>query len=113
MTPRLVHYGPVTCLNVTGMGEPGDAEHASAIGALHAVASVMGGPAGPLEGRWWVEGMFRPPLEVPRDQWRWHLLVPLPDVPEAGWSRRHVSGRVCTDPRPKTMLRQPVARPAG
>ncbi|WP_246063654.1 hypothetical protein [Nonomuraea longispora] len=52
MTPKVVRYGPVTCLNVTGMGEPGGAEHVSAVGALYAVAAAMGGPAGPLEGRW-------------------------------------------------------------
>ncbi|WP_063765408.1 GyrI-like domain-containing protein [Nonomuraea candida] len=83
MTPRLVHCDPVTCLNVTGMGEPGGAEHVSAIGALYAVASAMGGPAGRLEGRWWVEDS-RPPLEVPRDQWRWHLLLPLAEAPAPG-----------------------------
>ncbi|TDE52808.1 hypothetical protein E1295_17930 [Nonomuraea mesophila] len=66
------------------MGEPGGAEHVSAIGALYAVASAMGGPAGPLEGRWWVEDATRSPLEVPRGQWRWHLLLPLPGVPEPG-----------------------------
>ncbi|MFI7416182.1 hypothetical protein [Nonomuraea sp. NPDC049684] len=84
MTPRLVHCHPVTCLNVTGMGEPGGAEHLSAIGALYAVASAMGGAAGPLEGRWWVEDTSLPPLETPRDQWRWHLLLPLPGMPEPG-----------------------------
>ncbi|MFI9592845.1 hypothetical protein [Nonomuraea sp. NPDC052265] len=84
MTPRLIHCDPVTCLNVTGMGEPGGAEHVSAIGALYAVASVMGGPAGPLEGRWWVEGTSLPPLETPRDRWRWHLLLPLREMPEPG-----------------------------
>ncbi|MEV0166190.1 hypothetical protein B0I32_129112 [Nonomuraea fuscirosea] len=84
MTPRVVHCGPVTCLNVTGMGEPGGAEHVSAIGALYAVAAAMGGAASPLEGRWWVEDTSRQPLEVPRDQWRWHLLLPLPATPEPG-----------------------------
>ncbi|AQZ62625.1 hypothetical protein BKM31_15185 [[Actinomadura] parvosata subsp. kistnae] len=84
MTPQVVHRGPVTCLNVTGMGEPGGTEHLSAIGALYTVASAMGGPAGPLEGRWWVEDHSRPPLEVPREQWRWHLLLPLAGVPAPG-----------------------------
>ncbi|MFI6479572.1 hypothetical protein ACIBH1_16690 [Nonomuraea sp. NPDC050663] len=84
MPPRLTHHDPVTCLNVTGVGEPGGAEHRSAIGALYAVASAMGCPYGPLEGRWWVEDTSLPPLEVPRDQWRWHLLLALPGVPEPG-----------------------------
>ncbi|MEO3802148.1 hypothetical protein [Nonomuraea sp. B1E8] len=102
MTPEVVHHGPVTCLNVTGMGEPGGAEHVSAIGALYAVASAMGGPAGPLEGRWWVEDTSRPPLGVPRDQWRWHLTLPPPGVPEPGAAEAA-----------RELLRQPVAPAAG
>ncbi|MET7335704.1 hypothetical protein [Nonomuraea sp. NPDC005650] len=87
MNPELATYGPVTCLNVTGMGEPGGGEHLSAIGALYAVAAGMGGAAGPLEGLWWAEDE-RPGLEVPRELWRWHLLLPLAGVPEAGLVER-------------------------
>ncbi|OUC97419.1 GyrI-like domain-containing protein [Streptosporangium minutum] len=83
MTPRLSGHGPVTCLNVTGCGEPGGAEHISAIQALHAVAAAMNVPVGPLEGRWWVEDE-QPWTEVPRDRWRWHLLLSLPGAPEPG-----------------------------
>ncbi|WP_049576798.1 hypothetical protein [Nonomuraea sp. SBT364] len=83
MNPELVTHGPVTCLNVTGLGEPGGPEHTSAIRALYTVADGMGGPAGPLEGMWWVEDE-RPALQVPREQWRWHLLLPLPGLPEPG-----------------------------
>ncbi|MEU7860807.1 hypothetical protein [Nonomuraea sp. NPDC049141] len=83
MNAELTTHGPVTCLNVTGLGEPGGSEHLSAIGALFAVAGAMGGPGGPLEGLWWVEDE-RPGLEVPREQWRWHLLLPLPAAPEPG-----------------------------
>ncbi|GII94803.1 hypothetical protein Ssi02_50340 [Sinosporangium siamense] len=51
MTPQLIHCDSVTCLNVTGLGEPGGSEHVSAIGALYAVASAMGGAdGGPLVG---------------------------------------------------------------
>ena len=83
MNAELTTHGPLTCLNVTGLGEPGGAEHLSAIRALFTVAGAMGGPGGPLEGLWWVEDE-RPGLEVPREQWRWHLLLPLPAVPEPG-----------------------------
>jgi hypothetical protein len=83
MTPQLVEHGPVTCLNVTGRGEPGGAEHLSAIQALYAVATAMNVPMAPLEGRWWVEDE-RPALEVPREEWRWHVLLPLPGAPEPG-----------------------------
>lgn len=39
MSPELVTCGPVTCVNVSGMGEPGGAEHLAAIRALYAVAA--------------------------------------------------------------------------
>ncbi|MER6951204.1 hypothetical protein ABT294_45040 [Nonomuraea sp. NPDC000554] len=83
MTPELITVPSVTCLNVTGLGEPGGAEHLGAMRALYTVVSQMGGPAGPLEGLWWVEDE-RPPLQVPREEWRWHLLLPLAGVPQAG-----------------------------
>ncbi|GGP09470.1 hypothetical protein LDL08_15120 [Nonomuraea glycinis] len=87
MSPELVTRGPVTCVNVSGMGEPGGAEHLAAIRALYAVAAGMGGPAGPLEGLWWVEDE-RPALEVPRGLWRWHLLLPLAGEPQPGLLER-------------------------
>ncbi|MFD1932398.1 MULTISPECIES: GyrI-like domain-containing protein [Nonomuraea] len=79
----LTSYGPVTALTVTGVGEPGGTEHAAAISALYTVAGAMNAPIGPMEGRWWVEDS-RPPLSVPREQWRWHLHLPLPAAPEPG-----------------------------
>jgi hypothetical protein len=39
VSPELVTCGPVTCVNVSGMGEPGGAEHLAAIRALYAVAA--------------------------------------------------------------------------
>jgi len=76
MTPTITTNGPVTCLSVTGLGEPGGSEHIAAIQALHTVAAALGIDIGPLEGQWWVEDE-RPGLQVPREQWRWHLLLPL------------------------------------
>ncbi|MFI9550268.1 GyrI-like domain-containing protein [Nonomuraea endophytica] len=87
MTPTRTTYGPVTCLNVTGIGAPGGPEHISAIHALHTLATTLGTGHGPLEGQWWVED-DRPPLTVPRDQWRWHLLISLPAVPQPGQLER-------------------------
>lgn len=83
MTPTLVTHGPVTCLNVTGLGEPGGAEYGSAVAALFAVAAALDSPPAMLEGRWWVEDE-RPPFEVPREQWRWHLMLNLPAAPAPG-----------------------------
>ncbi|RVX40719.1 hypothetical protein EDD27_3138 [Nonomuraea polychroma] len=83
MTPEVVTHGPVTRLSVSGVGAPGGAEHAAAIRALYAVAGAMGGPGGPLEGMWWVEDE-RPGLEVERELWRWHVLLPPAGLLEAG-----------------------------
>jgi hypothetical protein len=80
MTPTITTHGPVTCLSVTGLGEPGGTEHLAAIQALHTVAAEVGTGHGPLEGQWWAEDE-RHGLEVPREQWRWHLLLPLQAVP--------------------------------
>ncbi|GAA5038095.1 hypothetical protein HNP84_003269 [Thermocatellispora tengchongensis] len=79
-TPTIVTRGPVTCLSVTGMGEPDGGEHSAAVRALYTVAAALGAGAGPLEGQWWAED-DRPALQVPREQWRWHMLLPLPDAP--------------------------------
>ncbi|MGI5165966.1 GyrI-like domain-containing protein [Spirillospora sp. CA-253888] len=76
--PEIVEFGPVRGLAVSGRGEPGGAEHGTAVRALYAVAGAAGLPPAPLEGRWWVED-DRPPLEVPRDEWRWHLFLRVPD----------------------------------
>lgn len=83
-TPKLIYCDTVTCLSVSGMGEPGGAEHVSAIGALYSVAMAMNAVVGPLEGRWWTEDASRPPLEVPREYWRWHLLLALTEPPQSG-----------------------------
>jgi hypothetical protein len=78
-SPELVEFGPVRGLGVTGVGAPGGPEHLAAIQALYAVAAqLLGDTLSPLEGRWWVED-DRPPLSVPRTQWRWHLFVRLPE----------------------------------
>ena len=83
MTPTITDHGPVTCLSVTGVGEPGGVEHAAAVQALYAVAAALGVRPGPLAGQWWAED-DRPAPEVPREQWRWHMLLPLPGGPEDG-----------------------------
>jgi hypothetical protein len=68
--------------------------HAESCQALFAVAGRLLGLAAQagapfampmLEGRWWVED-DRPPLRVPREEWRWHLFLRLPDRVEAPWA---------------------------
>ncbi|MEV4258384.1 hypothetical protein AB0J52_34955 [Spirillospora sp. NPDC049652] len=75
--PALVELDAVRGLSVSGLGEPGGTEHLTATEAVYAVAAAAGAPGVPLEGRWWVED-DRPPLEVPRAEWRWHLFLKTP-----------------------------------
>ncbi|MFD0475320.1 hypothetical protein ACFQ0B_49090 [Nonomuraea thailandensis] len=91
MRAELVSCGRVSRLCVSGVGEPGGVEHVSAIGALYAVASALGGASGPLEGLWWVEEEG-PPLMVARERWRWHLLLPAAGAEVAGALERAREG---------------------
>jgi hypothetical protein len=81
--PELVEHGPVRGLSVSGVGAPGGPEHVTATQAIYQVAPrLLGEELPPLEGRWWVED-DRPPLTVPRERWRWHLFLRLPEPVEA------------------------------
>lgn len=91
--PEVVEFGPVRGLAITGRGEPGGAVFNLSLEALYAVAGPLlgiaaqagqGFPMPTLEGRWWVEDE-RPGPEVPREDWRWHLFLRLPDTIEPGW----------------------------
>ncbi|MEV5570449.1 GyrI-like domain-containing protein [Spirillospora sp. NPDC052269] len=72
--PTLVELDAVRGLSVSGLGDPEGPEYGAAIEAMYAVAAAMGTPGMPLEARWWVEDE-RPPLEVPRSEWRWHMFL--------------------------------------
>jgi hypothetical protein len=85
-TPELVEIGPVRVLALEGRGAPGGAGHLGAIETLYAVMHGVQTLAKerisfrvpPLEGLWWVDDE-RPALEVPREEWRWQLLLRLPE----------------------------------
>jgi len=78
--PEPAEFGPVRGLGVTGQGEPGGEEYGICVRALYTVFDALpGAEPVPLEGRWWVEDS-RPPLEVERELWRWHLFLRLPDA---------------------------------
>jgi len=91
--PELVEFGTVRGLSVTGQGEPGGPAYTTSVGALFSVAGPLLGIAAQngapfdmplLEGRWWVEDE-RPPLDVPRSEWHWHLFLRLPDSVQDAW----------------------------
>ncbi|MEU5989911.1 GyrI-like domain-containing protein [Spirillospora sp. NPDC047418] len=76
--PETVEHGRVSGLAVTGRGEPGGAAYGESVSAVYAVLGALGAPMVPLEGRWWVEDE-RSPFDVPRDEWRWHMFLRVPD----------------------------------
>jgi hypothetical protein len=88
--PELRTFGPLPYLAITGQGAPGGDAFTRKTAALYPVAYGLKKhykTAGrdfavpKLEGLWWVED-DRPPLEVPREEWRWKLLIRLPDFVE-------------------------------
>jgi hypothetical protein len=91
-TPELIELGRVRVVALEGSGAPGSAGHLGAIATLYAVMTHVQALAKetapflvpPLEGLWWVED-DRPALEVPREEWRWLLLLRIPDEVASGW----------------------------
>ncbi|MBY8852256.1 hypothetical protein [Saccharothrix longispora] len=92
MTPTITTHGPVTCLSVTGLGEPGGSEHTGAVTGLYTVAAALGADHGPLEGQWWAEGV-PDGRRAPREQWRWHLLLPVAPPAAGAVERAREAGR--------------------
>jgi hypothetical protein len=90
--PQLVEMRPVRVLALEGRGAPGGATHLGAIETLYAVMRRVQALADetlpfrvpPLEGLWWVDDV-RPALEVPREEWRWQLLLRVPDEIASEW----------------------------
>ncbi len=93
--PVLIRTRPAQCLAVSGKGAPGGDRFSACIGALYAVAFTIKMTrkfAGEqdyavckLEGQWFFAG---DPAAVPKEQWRWKLLIRTPDfVTEADRER--------------------------
>lgn len=87
--PAVVATRPGRYLTIDGQGEPGGGEFREKVAALYAMAFTikMGRKrlgqdykvAG-LEGLWWVSGRAgRAGLARPRREWRWKLLIRVPD----------------------------------
>ncbi len=88
--PDLVELPARTAVAIDGAGPPDGPSFQRSIGALYGAAYGLkfarkkGGRGefriGPLEGRWWAEGvpetLDAPP---PRDAWRWRLRIAVPD----------------------------------
>ena len=83
--PEIVDLEPARYLTITGQGAPGSEAHLKSIEALYAAAVVAittrdgrEFEVPKLEGQWWFDE-DKPLSEVPRDQWRWKLLIRVPD----------------------------------
>ncbi len=90
VTPRkpvLLTIGEATYLSISGQGEPGGAVFTEKIGALYGVAFTIKMTrkfAGEqdyavckLEGQWWADGQENF-SRVPKEEWRWKLLIRTP-----------------------------------
>ena len=86
-TPEVIELDEAPFLTLEGKGEPGGSEFARKIEALYPVAYSVKNLSKKqgqdfvvpkLEALWWVESgkLFS---EVPQEEWRWKLLIRLPD----------------------------------
>lgn len=86
--PQLVDFGPIWYVTIQGTGDPNGEVFANATEALYTLSYSIKGiykmaekdfTVAKLEGLWWVDGDSRNALEVPKEQWRWKLLIRMPD----------------------------------
>lgn len=86
-TPEVVEFDEAQFLTIVGKGAPGGKEFTAKVEALYSLAYGVKMPmkkggkdftVPKLEGLWWVES-DKPPLEVPREEWKWKLLIRMPE----------------------------------
>jgi len=86
-TPEIVEIEEGKFLTIEGKGAPGSEEFQAKVGALYSLAygiKMLMKKEGKdftvakLEGLWWVD-LDKPWHEVPREEWRWKLLIRQPE----------------------------------
>lgn len=86
-TPTLLDVPPVTCLAITGQGEPAGESFNNKIEVLYSLAygvkklsklQTRDFTVPPMGGLWWFNGS-KSVLEVDPGEWNWKLLIHLPD----------------------------------
>lgn len=86
-TPEIVEIGEGKFLTVEGRGAPGGDEFKAKVSALYSLAYGVkmrmkregkDFVVAKLEGLWWVDS-DKPWYEVPRQEWRWKLLIRQPE----------------------------------
>ncbi len=84
--PELIEFDKLPYLAIEGTGEPSGKEFTNKVGTLYSLAYGFKNQCkkenkdfvvAKLEGLWWVE-TDKPALEVPREEWKWKLLIRLP-----------------------------------
>ena len=85
--PQVLSFGQVPYLTIKGQGEPAGIEFSDKISLIYPMAygvkkicKLEGNDfAVPkLEALWWVEGS-KEPRKTPKSQWRWKLMIRMPD----------------------------------
>jgi len=88
ITPEIVEIKEGLFLTIEGKGAPGGDEFQTKVGALYSLAygiKMLMKKEGKdftvakLEGLWWVDS-DKPWYEVPREEWRWKLLIRQPEI---------------------------------
>ena len=86
-TLEMVEFDEAQFLTIEGKGAPGGKEFTAKVEVLYSFAYGIKMPmkkegkdftVPKLEGLWWVES-DKPPLEVPREEWKWKLLIRMPE----------------------------------
>jgi hypothetical protein len=87
--PAFVEVPPLAYLMVDGRGDPGGVSFQEAVGTLYGVAYTLkfsfkkgrgiDFPVMPLEGLWGCDDMAQFSMER-RDEWKWTVMILLPDV---------------------------------
>ncbi len=86
-TPEIVEIEEGQFLTTEGKGAPGSEEFQAKVGALYVLAYGVKNicknqgedfVVPKLEGLWWVDS-DKPASEVPREEWRWKLLIRMPE----------------------------------
>lgn len=87
-TPVIVALPPILYFQLAGEGDPSGPDFEESVGAMYAVAysvKMTSKKVGrdykvaPLEGLWWADGDNSQFLEIPREEWKYRLLIRVPD----------------------------------
>ena len=88
-TPALVKVAPARYLTIEGIGEPGGEDFQAKVQAMYGVAFTIkmtrkfvgkgDYKVCHLEGLWWAGANKHDFMSVPKDRWKWKLLIRVPE----------------------------------